>query len=81
MKLKKELPESSSAAAPVQGGAYISRRHRNPSEELAASKAPVDVVGLIFAIMATICVGVLIYLLYSQVDVINLHDQIAQISN
>ncbi len=53
----------------AKGGAFISSRHRNPAEELAAQGSGRDTLGGICAILATIFIGAAAFLLYAQLGV------------
>jgi hypothetical protein len=67
MKLKKSSNESAAEESKptVGGGAFISARHRNPSEELAVQpKGTGDMVGGICAVVATVMLMVITALLY-----------------
>lgn len=68
MKLKK----SDGGAGQEEGGAFISARLRNPAEELAASggSGTGDKIGGICAILATVFLAIIAYLLYANWELI-----------
>jgi hypothetical protein len=72
MKLKKSAVESvGEESKAATGGAFISARLRNPAEELAAQgKSSSDVLGGVFAIIATVALLVVTALLYFNWDAI-----------
>jgi len=69
MKLKKSAVETLEEEKPVvaAGGAFISARLRNPAEELAAApaKSGSDLVCGICAIVATLILAVIAFLMYT----------------
>jgi hypothetical protein len=73
LKLKKEpdavaaIPEEPKAS----GGAFISARHRNPADELATQGTGAgDKIGGICAIIATIFLAIITFLMYANWDLI-----------
>lgn len=72
MKLKKSSVEAAEAAAPAVGGAFISERLRNPAEELAVQASPGagDKIGGICAIIATVLLAVITFMLYANWNLI-----------
>jgi len=50
MKMKKPMEQSGGEA----GGAFISARFRNPEAEIMAARSKPDIVGAVFAIIATL---------------------------
>jgi len=70
MKLKKssvEAVEDEAKQAVSGGGAFISERLRNPAEELAAQKPGAgDSIGGVCAIIATVLVAVITFMLYME---------------
>ena len=68
MKLKKSSIETIEAEAPATtGGAFISARLRNPAEEMAAAPAKTgsDMICGVCAIVATIVIAVIAFLMYT----------------
>ena len=60
-----------SDAKPASGGAFISARFRNPAEEIAAQGSGTgDKVGGICAILATVFLAVITFLLYTNWELI-----------
>jgi hypothetical protein len=72
MKLKKSSGEAvQEEAKPASGGAFISARLRNPAEELAAQGAGAgDKIGGICAVLATVFLAIITFLLYANWDLI-----------
>ena len=72
MKLKKSSGDAvQEEAKPASGGAFLSARFRNPAEEVAAqSSGAGDKVGGICAILATVFLAVITFLLYANWDLI-----------
>ncbi|HRR34311.1 MAG TPA: hypothetical protein P5026_09450 [Kiritimatiellia bacterium] len=73
MKLKKSSVDAVQEEAKTSGagGAFISARHRNPAEELAAQGSGAgDKVGGICAIIATIFLAIITFLMYANWDLI-----------
>lgn len=72
MKLKKSSGDTAQEETkPASGGAFISARHRNPVEEVAAQGSGAgDKVGGICAILATVFLAVITFLLYTNWDLI-----------
>ena len=72
MKLKKPSDGAvQEEAKPASGGAFISARHRNPAEEVAAQDSGAgDKIGGICAILATVFLAVITFLLYTNWDLI-----------
>ena len=69
MKLKKPTDQMSSDEGKA-GGAFISSRLRNPEAEVAASRGRPDIVGGIFAIIATVLLLLTTVLVYMNWDAI-----------
>ena len=67
MKLNKPIQ---TGADEGKGGAFISARFRNPEAEIAASRSKPDVVGAIFAIIATVLLLVTTIVVYMNWDAI-----------
>jgi len=72
MKLKKSSVEVVEESKPATGGAFISARLRNPADEIAAaqSKGGSDMVAGILAVVATVVMAVITFLLYLNWDAI-----------
>ena len=71
MKLKKSSGDTVEDAKPASGGAFISARHRNPVEEVAAQDSGAgDKIGGICAVLATVFLAVITFLLYTNWDLI-----------
>jgi len=71
MKLKKNL-DPMGADEGKQGGAFISSRLRNPEAELAAMRSKPDVVGGVFAIIATVLLlatAVVVYMNWTELGI------------
>lgn len=69
MKLKKSQTNDTVGANPAQGGAFLSSRHRNPAEELALhGSGSGGKVGGICALIATIMLAAISFLLYMQLS-------------
>jgi len=69
MKLKKPTDQMGADEGKA-GGAFISSRFRNPEEELAAARGKPDIVGGIFAIIATLlllAVTIVVYMNWDQI--------------
>ena len=69
MKLKKPT-DPTGADEGKTGGAFISSRLRNPGAEIAASRGRPDIVGGIFAIIATVLLLLTTVLVYMNWDAI-----------
>lgn len=70
MKLKKSSLEQPEMEEVKTGGAFISARHRNPSEEIAQEKPKADLIGALCAIAATVLLVAVTALLYMNWDAI-----------
>jgi len=66
MKLKKSSVDAAEAAGPTVGGAFVSERLRNPADELAVQAGPSvgDKIGGICAIIATVLLAAITFMLY-----------------
>jgi len=71
MKLKKSI-DSMGADEGKTGGAFISSRLRNPEAEIAAMRSKPDIVGGVFAIIATILMLLTAVVVYMNWDTIRL---------
>jgi len=67
MQLKKPIEQMGTEG---QGGAFLSARFRNPEAELAAARERPDVVGAVFAIIATLLLLATAAMLYMNWDAI-----------
>lgn len=66
MKLHKSSLAVATEASPVSGGAFISERLRNPAEALVVkNNAAGDKIGGICAIIATLIMAIITFLLYT----------------
>ena len=66
MKMKKPIEQTGAES----GGAFISARLRNPEAELAAAKSTPDILGAVFAIIATVLlllVTVVVFMNWSEI--------------
>lgn len=72
MKLKKAaLDERGTANETKQGGAFISARHRNPVEaQTADDPNEADKIGGICALVATVLLGIIVFMLYNNWELI-----------
>ena len=69
MKLKKPTDQMGADEGKA-GGAFISARFRNPEAELAAARGKPDIVGGVFAIIATLLLLATAIVIYLDWDVI-----------
>lgn len=71
MKLKKSSLEAAEESKPAAGGAFISARLRNPADELAAQGSGTgDKIGGICAIITTVILAIITFMLYANWDLI-----------